>query len=301
MEDDVYLCGWTQSPDGFELWVKARPRIRARGATYLAAEEGLLDAIAKALGVYFAVLEFIPPLPQSEFDKKYSTPELYTICGDDRFETDEPRRVMFETEDERAQREPWYDKFFVAPFCRDCWTPGGPRNESKITLTHVRSSYDGGFVLLANAWLRIFSERFLELLSSVERERLQFRLVDRSKRSRKTFFELIGPCGPPLIALAGRPVKGWRCPTCGARVFGYDYSPDVSISSFIAKSDLPAPLPQIFTIGTQPNVELCVTAQRWATMVDQSGTRGFVSGLLGVVPDDEVVRTPDLELRDDSR
>ena len=102
MEEDVYLCGWTESADGFELWVKSRPGIRARGRTYREAESALLDAIAKACGVYFAVLEFSPPLPRSEFDKKYSNPELYIVCGDDRFETDEPRRVMFETEDERA-------------------------------------------------------------------------------------------------------------------------------------------------------------------------------------------------------
>ena len=297
MEDDVYLCGWTQSAEGFELWVRSRPHIRAQGSTYLEAEEAFLEAIIQAGGAYHAVLEFVPPLPRSEFDEKHSRPELFLIAGDDRFETDEPRRIPFETDAECAQRQSWYDAFFVAPCCKVCMMPPGRRNERRLRLTHVRSSYDGGFVLLAGAMLHVFSERFLMLLSKDERQQLQFQLVDRRRKSAKQFFELVGPSGPPFVALAGREVNGWQCSACGTRVFGYEYSPETMIHSFIAHADLPTALPPVFTVGAQPNVSLCVTAERWASLVSRPGTRGLTSRLLGVAPDDETVRIPNLKPR----
>ena len=301
MEEDVYLCGWSKSGHGIELWVKSRPHLRSRGRTYSEAEDALLEVIARVCGVHHAVFEFVPPLPKSTFDERYSRPELYTIWGDDRCETDEPRRTPFESEAQRAVRLSWYDTFFVAPCCRDCGMPLGPRSETQLRLTQLNSSYDGGFVTLAGAMLYVFSERFLGLLSNDERERLEFRLVDRPPKSRKKFFELIGPSGPPQVALVGREPRGWRCARCDARVFGYSNSPHVAVTNFIARSDLPDPLPQIFTIGTQPNIELCATAERWAGLVGKRGTRGLISRLLGVVPDAEVVRAPELEVRNDRR
>jgi hypothetical protein len=136
------------------------------------------------------------------------------------------------------------------------------------------------------------------LLSSEERKQLQLQLVDRPKRSRKQFFELIGPSGPPIVAVASRKACGWRCEACGARVFGYDYSQDTDIDTFIAGSDLPQPVPQVFTVGIQPNVRFCVTADRWVSLVGLPGTRGLVSRPVGVVPDEEVIRNPDLKPRD---
>lgn len=301
MEEDVYICGWRQLDSEVELWVETRPTIRVTGKDYREAEELLLELIATKLGVHFAALELVPPLPKSDFEKRYSTPKLLTIRGDERFEMYKPGRVMFETPEERSVRQQWYDQFFVAPCCRRCWTAGGPRNETTLKLTHFRGSFDGGFVGLANIMISIYSEEFLNLLSSEERAGLDLRPVELTRQSRKRFFELLGPSGPPLVALAEHPVNGWRCPACGARVFGYQGSQEVSIDSFIAKSDLPSPLPQIFTVGSQPNVELCVTAERWATLVGQAGTRGLISHRVGAAPDNEVVREPDLPPRGDFR
>jgi hypothetical protein len=257
----------------------------------------LVETIAKELGVHFAVLEFVPPLPKSQLEKRYSTPEIYRLLGDERFEVDEPRRIMFETPEERSGRQQWYDQFFLTACCRQCWSAGGPRNEKPLEMRHVRASYDGGFVGLANATISIYSEHFLELLSAEELAGLNVRPVELYRQSRKRFFELLGPSGPPLVALADHPVNGWRCPECGARMFGYQGSPEVSIDSFVAKSDLPSPLPQVFTIGTQPSAALCVTAERWSTMVGEKGTRGIISHPVGLVRDDEVVREPDLPAR----
>jgi len=300
VEYGIYICGWAEIADGFEVWVRSRPHVRARGKTQLEAGEALTVAIATAGGAHFAVLEFVPPLPQSEFDKKYSSPELYQVGGDDSFSTNRPRRIPFETDEERTLRWSWYDEFFVAPCCTTCRQPGGPRSERVLVLTDASIKYDAGVVHLTGPSLRVFSENFLALLSKEERQRLQFRLVKRPRRSRKQFFELIGPSGPPQVAVAGREVQGWQCVSCGARCFGHAYSPDISIGDCIARADLPRPLPSVFTIGTQPDVSLCVTAQRWASLVGQPGTRGCLSRLVGVIPDEDLIRNPELPPRKDS-
>jgi hypothetical protein len=297
MEDDIYLCGWAQSENGFELWLKSRPRVRARGRTYLEAEDALLQTIAEVLSVYHAVLEFVPPLPKSEFDKRYSTPELYVVRGDAGFGADEPRRIPFETKDECAQRVAWYDDFFVAPICRQCGTPGGRRSERPLKLRSVDGRYDGGHVIFAGAFLDVFSETFFMLLTASERQNVQLRLVERERRARKQFFELLGPSGPPLVAVASRQPSGWHCETCGARYFPYFWSDDASIRCFVARADLPQPVPDVFTIGTQPNVSLCMSAGRWSSLVGKRGTRGLISQLVGVVPDEEVIREPSLKPR----
>ena len=135
------------------------------------------------------------------------------------------------------------------------------------------------------------------LLTSAERAGLQFQPVERPKRARKQYFELIGPSGPPLVAAAGLPLGGWRCPDCGYQTFSVNYSPELTFRDFIARSDLPQPLPSVFTVGVQPNVQLCVTEERWAELRGRRGTRRFVSSPLGVVSDDELVRSPELVIR----
>jgi hypothetical protein len=294
VEHGVYVCGWKESPGGFELWVKSRPRVRSRGRTYREAEDALLEAIIAAGGAYHAVLEYVPPLPLSAFDRKYSVPELYLVCGDAAAETDEPKGTWFETAEERARRESWYDAFFVAPRCEACGHFSSTRSEERLRLIYVKGSYGGAFLYFAGAWLRLFSEDFLVLLTDEERRRLQFRPTVRGKRARKQFFELAGPSGPDYVALAGQKLKGWRCDACGLSFYSCRYSEDCDINRFVARADLPDPLPEVFTVGKQPNVSLCVTAGRWAKMVDRPGTRGIVSSLLGVAPDNEVVRTPEL-------
>ncbi|MGD9722978.1 MAG: hypothetical protein AB7O59_21395 [Pirellulales bacterium] len=299
MEDDVYQCGWAESADGFELWVRAHQDIRARGRSLQEAEEALVHEIASKRGVYHATLEYVPQLPKLAADSKYSFPELYGLAGDERFETDEPRRVPFETEDERRRRDSWRDQFFLAPCCRECGTPRGPRNEHPLRLTHVRTDYDGGFALLAGAFLHVFSERFLAQLTDDERRLLQFRPIKASQKLRHPFFELAGPPGLPTVALAGRTVTGWRCDACGARVFGYDHSADTDIGLYVARRDLPTPVPTIFTIGSRTGISLGVTADRWRALAEQPGTRGIVSRPLGALPDNQVVRVPELGPRSD--
>lgn len=162
-------------------------------------------------------------------------------------------------------------------------------------MSYIPSNYDGGFVIFAGAWIHIFSEHFLQLLKKDEKQRMKFLPVDSTQKIRKQYFELVGPSGPPKVAVAGLDLGGWVCETCGFKRFGP--AKQVGIGDFVAGSDLPAPLPEVFPVGTEPNVSLCVTAERWARMAGKAGTRGFTSRLLGVVADREVIRDPELKTR----
>ena len=298
MEHAVYICTWSRSPDGFSLWVKAQPRIHASAPTYDEAEGRLIEAIQHAGGAMQAVLEFDPPLPKSKLDEKYSSPEIYLICGDDRFETDAPRRKAFETSTEVEERLRWLDTFYEKPVCRECQYSFGRRSDKPITLTYA-GKYDGAFGSIGGGISPghyIVSEEFIGLLTEEEKRRLEFQPTIR-KGGRK-FFELVGPEGPPFVAVAGMKISGWRCAQCDRGEWGY-WIEGMEIHSFVAKSDVQDSIHGVFAVGTFPEVELAIAGARWKEMLGRKGTRGFVSRPLGVVPDHEVVPCPELPMRED--
>jgi len=302
MEHAVYICSWSRSRSGFRLWIKSRPHICAEGATYSEAEERFIRVIREAGGAIQAVMEFDPPLPKSALETKYSTPEIYRIVGDDRFETTVRRARPYATEDEVGDYLRTLDEFYQSPVCRKCQHPASARSDKPLTLTYAPSRYDGAFGAVGDgpgAMVQVFSEEFLGLLKSEERERLRFRPVIRNARARR-FYELLGPEGPPEIAVAGLELAGWRCSHCNYRTWGY-WVKGLSINSFVSRSDLPPFLPGVFTIGAPPEVELAVTAERWKEMVGRKGTRGVTSRQIGVVPDHKVIRVPELKTYEERR
>jgi len=294
MEHDVYICTWRRSNDGYDLYVKSQPHIRGSAATFPEAEERLIDAIQDAGGAIQAVLEFDPPLPQSAAEEKYRQPEVYLICGDDRFETDAPRGIPFGGASEIEERLRWLDAFYEKPVCRKCKSASGKRNNHPVTLTYAPGRYDAALGTLGNDGgpsHQIVSEEFLALLTPDEKRGLEFQSTVR--KGRRSFYELVGPEGPPPVAVAGMKVNGWRCPLCDHRTWGY-WNQELSIHSFIAHSDLAANRRGVFAVGTFPRIELAVTACRWRELLGRKGTRGFASTPLGVAPDHEVVRCPEL-------
>ena len=294
MEHGVYVCSWSQSSEGYSLWVKSRPHVRASAPTYTEAEEGLAEAIQNAGGAIQAVLEFDLPLPRSTLEEKYGSPEIYLIGGDDRFETDAPRWKGSESAQEIEERLRWLDAFYDQPVCRKCKFTSGRRNVKPVTLTHAPSQCDGAFGSFGTDGgpnHQLVSEEFLALLTSDEKRGLEFQPTIR-KRGRK-FFELVGPEGPPHVALTGIKSSGWRCTQCDHRTWGY-WVEGLAINSFIARSDLSARSSDVFTVGTFPEIHLAVTGPRWREFLGRKGTHGFTSRRLGVVPDKEVVRRPEL-------
>jgi hypothetical protein len=292
VEHAVYVCGWSKSKEGFTLVVKSRPEWRATGPTYEEAEELLLDRIRDGGGAMQAVLDFVPPLPPSERDQRYLVPELFLLAGDDIGQAaDIPG--PFEERVEAA------DRFYRAPLCRACRSATATRSEEPLVLEGpVRG--DGAFVSVAGLGgltVRLFSERFVDLLSAEERGRLLLRPVLRKGRGgshvRSRFLELTGPGGAPEVALRGRPLAGWRCATCRQARWGYGRGV-TDVFLFVAAEDLPSPLPAVFTVGASSRVELVVTAERWAEMAGRQGARGLVAHRVGVVREVDVDRQPTL-------
>lgn len=296
MEHGVYICSWSRLSDGYTLWVTSRRHLRASAQTYPEAEERLIRAIQDAGGAIQAVLEFDPPLPKSILETKYCSPEVYLICGDDRFEIDAPRWKYCESVREVDERLRWLDAFYTQPVCRKCKFTSGRRNDKSVTLTYAPSKFDGAFGTFGTdggPGHQLVSEEFLTLLTPAERDRLRFQPTVR-KRGRK-FFELVGPEGPALVAVAGLNISGWRCKECGRRTWGY-WVDGLAINSFVARADLPDASNGIFTVGTHPEIQLAVTAARWGELLGRIGTRGFTSSLLGVVSESDVVLKPELPI-----
>lgn len=299
MEHGVYICSWRRSFDGFTLWMKSRPLVRVSAPTCAEAEGRLREAIHEAGGATQAVMEFDPPLPHSAGEEKFSSPEIFLIGGDDRFETDAPRWKWSENPKEAEERLRWLDEFYDQPVCRKCKHTCGRRNDKPVTLTYAPSKYDGAFGAFGTDGgpsHQIVSDEFLALLTQEEKSRLQFQRTAR-KRGRQ-FHELVGPEGPPHVAVAGVKINGWRCTQCGHSTWGY-WAEGMAIRSFVARSDLPPNLGGVFTVGAFPEIKLAVAASRWKDLLGQRGTRGFASSRIGVVPDHEVVRRPELATYED--
>ena len=183
----------------------------ASAPTYAEAEERLIEAIQDEGGAMQAVMEFDPPLPKSTLDGKYSSPEIFLIGGDDQFETDAPRWKWSESAREVDERLRWLDAFYDQPVCRKCHYTCGRRNDKSVTLTFAPTKYDGAFGSFGTdngPNHQIVSEGFLALLTPDEKHSLKFQPTTR-KRGRK-FFELVGPEGPPHVAVAGVKINGWR-------------------------------------------------------------------------------------------
>lgn len=293
MEHAVYICEWARSDDDWTIWVKARPHIRAQGITYAEAESGLLTAIQDAGGAMHAVMEFVTPLPKTHLETDFAQPELYLITGDDSFETDSPIETAFELPESREERFRWSDAFYSEPVCRDCWTTHGRRNDRPLPLRHT-SQYDGaiGFIGTCRNEHQIVSAAFLELLTEKEIRSLELQPVAR-KRSRKKFFEVVGPTGPRPVGVDGLNATGWYCQTCGHRTWGY-WVEGCSITHFVARQEIAAQSLGVFTVGDATQIRLVATAERWRQLVGKQGTRGFTSSLLGIVGEDRVVRAPEV-------
>lgn len=297
MEHAVYLCGWKTSRKGIRLWTTAAPRLSVEAGSYDEAEELLLDAILNAGGAAQAVLEFVPPLPKSAILAKYCSPELLLVCGDDRFQTDFPDPDPVTGDESFEERMRWADTFYDRPLCRNCGASPGLRTERPLPMRYLPGRYDGAFGHIgrdAGPTIEIVSAAFLALLTPAERDALELRPVLRTRRGKKEFFELLGPAGPPMVAVAGLSLNGgWRCTAYGRGYWGY-WSRSFELNDFLARSDLPAPLPGVFIVSRGPEIHLGMTAARWSELVGRPGTRGFASRRVGVVDDHKVIREPNL-------
>jgi hypothetical protein len=243
MEEAVYICSWRQTSRGFTFWVTSRPEFRAEGPTIGEAEEGLIEVIMSGGGAMHPVIEFNPPLPKSDLEAQYSQPELYLIGGDDSFDPGGPGWLLFETPAEREERLKRNDSFFESPVGRKCANATSPRSARPLVVGAVSRRCDGAFGhvgIQGNTCHQIVSKDFLDLLTPNEKAGLQLQRATSTGRA-SNFFELVGPAGPPFVAVAGMEPRGWRCAACTHRTWGY-WVDGLAINSFIAKADIPVTL-----------------------------------------------------------
>lgn len=291
MEERVYLCGWKKGPGIFSLWLSEPPYSKADGQNLSEAIENLISSVQDDDGAVVPNFEFAPPLPKNQFESVFNSPELFLISGDECFEPDRVRAPAFSAPELREAEERWYEQFFDGTSCRECRTPSKSRNDKLLPLAYSGNGEDGGFMPLGNGLISFFSEEFLTLLSEEELQRIHFKPTQQLGEIKKVVFELVGSPEIAPVAVCGIAANGWRCNACGHRQF-VTYSKRLSYRQFIAKADLPEPLPSLFIIGSPWNLGLCITAERWKEFVGRKGTRGLLSRPLGVVPDKLVVRSP---------
>ncbi|MEW6249807.1 MAG: hypothetical protein AB1716_04110 [Planctomycetota bacterium] len=269
-EGRAYRCGWAREPDGrVRLWVKDAPRVSAEGPTWFDAELNLIEKIGERTGDGEPVLAYLPP-PLAEDDLRFLNPPLMTIDGCGYCGSPDDARLHYEGR------------------CGLCGHARGGRTATTITL----SSLEAQLLQTPQEWWffagpMFVSARFRGLLTAVERECCEWRPVMRPPRARLKYFEVIPHVFVRQAALRGREVGGWRCPRCGRCAFS-QHGDDNRIGYFVARRDLPQPLPPVFGIGDPVNYKLVFDRDRALALAESPAARGAMLAELGVLDEEDI-------------
>jgi hypothetical protein len=273
----VWLCGWSEKDGQYTVWVKSHPEVRAVGPNLDDANLKLSDEICGRFGDGEAALEFDPPRPVASQNERYLREQLVKISPNGGFDT----RMREET-------------LFSGGICSECgWAVGTRTVEPLIGDTGV--GYEGASPMVP-AHMVLFSERFLSLLTEKEKAALELREVIRPPRSKIKFYEVIPRTFVPYVGVRGRKPSGWYCGTCGYRCYSY-YDQGWDVTCFVCRRDLPRPIPSLFAVGSERDVNLCMPRKRWREILGHREARGIMSHNLGVVDEHECERTPELPRR----
>lgn len=297
----VIVCNWERTPGVWRLWVKGRREISGSGETFEVAHDALIDAIMETARDLDAVLpivpEFDPPLPPPSFAEQFLSPELYFISGDALFELNRPAKAEVESAESRAAYLP---TLFSGGVCPACNHPRGERTDVVLRVDNAPQRVDAGWVRAPfYTHIRLFSERFLDLLAS--RERKYFRPIQMPPRSRRRFFELCGRPDVPLVGVRELESDGLECTECGHRAIRVIHpwlrEGGLHLAEFVCANDLPASQNGAFTVGFGNDLNLCVRRERWNELRARTGARGVMSQRLGVVSAADCDRSPRIRNR----
>lgn len=279
MEGQVYLCSWKQVGTRYRVWWKTRPKVAAEGDTFEEADESLHDAIMEATGDGENSHEYDPPRPGN--GASAGGHDLVLISG------------------ETYSWMKTHEGIFEGGLCAECRHPLGPRTAQPIELHDMqRGPRNGGSISLrrpafVGPTLTFASRDFRDLLTPEEDERLTWRELVGPPRARKPFFELVGAdVTVPLVKPAGAPPSGWRCEACGFETAPFTSTGWKGANWHVALSDLPSPLPDVFAVGTAPDLSLCLTRPRWRASIELPGAKGCRSYDVGVLREDEIDHAP---------
>lgn len=279
MEGQVYLCSWKRVGSRYRVWWKARPKVSAEGDSFQEADESLYEAIMEATGDGENMHEYDPPVPGS--GASAGGHDLVLISG------------------ETYSWMKTHEGIFEGGLCAECRHPLGPRTAQPIELHDMQSGpRNGGSISLRRSTfvgptLCFVSGDFRALLTPEEDASFIWRELVGPPRARKPYFELVGAeVTVPLVKPAGVPPSGWRCEACGYETRPFTSSGWKGANWHVALSDLPRPLPDVFAVGTAPDVSLCFTRARWRAAIELPGAKGCRSYDVGVLRDDEIDHVP---------
>ncbi|THB65164.1 MAG: hypothetical protein D6E12_13285, partial [Desulfovibrio sp.] len=133
------------------------------------------------------------------------------------------------------------------------------RTDVEAEFTTLPSS-DGG---ASHGCGPLYSEGFVSRLNEEERQGLVFRPVHGESEQNQSFLELVGDPVLEFVGLEGFPGRiGGHCQECGLTSFTYIH--DWKVLNFIAKQDLPSPLPQVFAVQDDlGGTRLAMTQERY--------------------------------------
>ena len=287
---DTYYCTWTRESDGTCAgWEIRRPKLRASAASPVDLMRELGAIIEEHYNDNEAALHFDPPLITAG-DPAWFSHGLVEIAWNASFRFTGSASTAYA--DGR---------------CNRCGVGLGPRTSTPLEVDELRNGTDGASSPLSNepppgygmpGSRIIVSEQFLGCLTATERKAFQTREVDWSIRERRRFFEMIPQAFVPLGAIVGLDVDGAICNRCSSRGYGHGsvlgYCVNVACQDSIPTD--PAPF---FFAGSETDVHLYCTRDRWRSLAGTKCARGLTGKRLAVVKASEFDTNPTLGTMDE--
>jgi hypothetical protein len=271
-EENVYLCDWKAEKGGYKLWLEKDDKICSYASNFEDGYQSLWMRICDNFGDEAPRLEFTRGNPSDSLTERFRGLEVVTVAGT-----------------AYAEGPMNFASCYSGGVCTYCDEPVGKRNG----VTGVYRYVPAGAGALTRRSPYLYSDLFISILTDEERAGLHLRKVGLETKSPSTNiqYELLGPSGIEYVGvkdLGG--LKGWRCPDCHARWFGY-YIRGFPLHKFIAIGSLPDPIPSCFVVGNKHDgFELCMTMKRWKEIAQRTERKGVAYGKVGIVDDRDVER-----------
>jgi hypothetical protein len=279
MKTNVFVCRWKHLRGKFKVWLESDDSVCAEARSLGEASDELADTLSESLKSDEAVIELIPPPPFSGAEKSWTLPRLLSLGYNEFAETTINDPVMY------SRRE-----------CPRCGRPRGKRTDIPILL---KSAIKGDIAATnSSPVVRLFSDKFLALLTPNERSRIRFEPVQTVGERRMSFFELRGDSIAPWVSFKGAKhpaIICWKCPACGNRKLNPQH-PKFLAFGFISRTDFTnAKSPECFVAGSpEGGLTICMTERRWKSIVGKVGTKGIATSTIALVDDKLLVRNPPL-------
>ena len=271
-EGDIYISTWKRKGSKYILSLKMDSKIYVESKDFEDAIEELAMKICEIYGDGEAVIEFDRALPKSVFPLKYSKPEIVWVARN------ESGTLYSDPKD-----------LFEGGICKLCKFPLGKRTKTPARVS-LPSKSDGVIVEHIGP---VFSEKFFSLLSAEELNGLELLKIEPHREPKRNFFEVVGKSICTFVGVKDYPfIDGRKCSYCGDKSFHYEKE----IFRFLAKVDLPNPLPNCFVVG-EKILCLCMKGERFRRILQKAGMRNIASTRLGIINNEEEIdRDPDVPL-----